>query len=128
MVSLLLCAVLCAEPVEAERVTVCLTQLWETYDYDYDHPDGDYDYAEVASLAWKVEIKSVLSNGMIGWTYIGFINSTRVVRYGSDNSTIIWWSTRLGKTGLEQTTNNAVKCILKGMGKTGPLNVNVVWR
>jgi len=123
-------AAVCAQP---EPVTVCLTQLWEIYDYDYEYLDNvdDYGAAEVASWAAKIEVRSMLSNGMTGWTYVGFIHSTRVVRYDTgDDFTDVWWSTQAGTTGSAKTTEEAVRQIVEHRGRyRKPVGkIEIQWR
>ena len=112
---------------EPEPVTVCLTQLWEVYDYDYDYEDDNGGYAELVVWAWTVEVGSELPGGMTGWTYVGFIQLARVLRYDSDEEdTQAWWSAASGKSGSEKSTEDAMRRILEHTGHAGEIDVQ--WR
>ncbi len=124
-----ICLLLCATcwGSDPEPVTVCLTQLWEVYEYDYDYMDDDGAYAELATCAWTVEVRSDLPNGMTGWTYVGFVQLTKIIRYDSDEDEAeAWWSARLGKTGSAATTEDAVRRILEHRGPVG--RIDIKWR
>ena len=127
LAALLLCGgvVHCAEPAPCQ--TVCLTQLWEVYDYDYDYEDDYGGYAEIVVRAWTVEVKHDLPGGMTGWTYVGFIQLARILRYDSDEEyTEAWWSASSGKSGSEKTTEDAMRRILESRGPVGEIEVR--WR
>jgi len=95
--------------------TVCLTELWESYDYDYE-TDEDGSYAELVTWAWTVETRGDLPGGVACWRYLGMIRATRVLWYDSDEEeTAAWWSTG-DNHGQEAAVQTALRRMLDAAG------------
>ena len=124
-VPILLCALcLAAEPVPEKEV--CVTELWEVYDYDYDYPDEGGSYAELTVWAWNVEIKSELPNGMIGWTYVGYIQLARILHYDDENEEQSGWWCSGRKSGYTDTAEEALEALMQASGHGG--DFKTVWK
>jgi len=95
--------------------TVCLTELWESYDYDYE-TDEDGSYAELVTWAWTVETRGDLPGGVACWRYLGMIRATRVLWYDSaEEETAAWWSTG-DNHGQEAAVQTALRRMLDAAG------------
>ena len=101
-----------------EPTTIQLTELYEHYEYDYMSDDDEY--GEKVVWAVTAEVQSKLSNGMTGWTYIGFLHITRITWYGNNEDIMrVWWSNAKGDSDTELSKDEAVRRLLASCGYRG---------
>jgi hypothetical protein len=104
-----------------------MTELWEVYDYQYSYSDEGY--AERISWAWKVEVPTQLSNGMTGWTYVGFVKTERVnPQNGKEEFVETSWSNHTGDCGTEEMPEAGVRQILERHYGKKVGAIEIVWR